>query len=194
MKDGTKVLRYLLYLSLIGIGIVLGMAINAFGKVSEFETVNIIDMATLVATIFLAVYIPEVLDRKFQIKKDKKGLIEERIEELQALYRKINLMVQGAERPLKVKDGLSIRNTLDICEHKLETIITLINASKLDLSFQTEILEIQNLCKEHKNLIWITIKEYEEFSYSDSVKYQEELLYNKIDEATCLMIFKISEA
>lgn len=106
------------------------------------------DEGTLVVTIFLAVYIPEVLDQKLQIKRDKKDLIEKRIEELQALYRRINLIVQN-EQVLHEKDFLVIKNILDLCHHKLETIITLLTYSNMSTSFNQDIKNLRKLSKSH---------------------------------------------
>lgn len=193
MKDSDLLLKYFLYFSLIIIGLVVGIAIRHYYNIPIAETINIVDLGTLVVTIFLAVYIPEVLDRKLQIKRDKKDLIEKRIEELQALYRRMNMVVQG-EQLLKPKDFRVIKNTSDVTQHKLETIVTLLTYSNIHTSFAEDIKNIRELCDAHKDLLWSEDMEDEGFTYSEDVQEKEELLYNKIDEATCLLIFKISEA
>ena len=193
MKDSDQFLKYFLYTSLIIIGFIAGIAFRHFYNIPIAETINVVDVGTLVVTIFLAVYIPEVLDRKLQIKRDKKDLIEKRIEELQALYRRINLVVQS-EQVLRPKDFLVIKNILDISHHKLETIITLLTYSNMHASFNQEIKNVRKLCKEHHSLLWSENMEDEGFTYSEEIPEKEELLYNKIDETTCLLIFKISEA
>lgn len=193
MKDSDRFLKYFLYISLIIIGLIVGIAIRHYYNIPIAETINMVDLGTLVVTIFLAVYIPEVLDRKLEIKRDKKDLIEKRIEELQALYRRVNLVVQG-EQILRPKDFRVIRNTLDITQHKLETIITLLTYSNMHTSFTQDIKNIRKLCMEHQQLLWSEDMEDEGFAYTDGIQEREELLYNKIDETTCLLIFKISEA
>ena len=72
-------MRYFLYFFLLGVGIITGIAIRHYSNVPLEETINLVDVATLVVTIFLAVYIPEVLDRKLQVQRDKKTLINNRI-------------------------------------------------------------------------------------------------------------------
>ncbi len=193
MKDSNQFLKYFLYFSLVAIGLIVGIAIRHYYNLSVADTINIVDVGTLVVTIFLAVYIPEVLDRKLQIKRDKKELIEKRIEELQALYRRMNLVVQG-EQILKPKDFRVIKNISDISQHKLETIITLLTYSGMHTSFTEDIKSVRKLCQEHKDLVWSEDMEEEGFTYSEDIQDKEELLYNKIDETTCLLIFKISEA
>lgn len=181
------ILRFLFGLFLLGLGIIIGIAIRHYHDIPLAETINIIDVATLVTTIFLAVYIPEVLDRRLQVKRDKKELIEERVEELQAFYRKINLLVQ--QDSISAKDKISIRNTLDINQHKLETIITLLTVSEMKISFDKEINKIRKISQEHKELLWNIDTEY-----TVEIKEKEEMLYNQMDKETCLLVFKISDA
>ncbi|MCD7930546.1 MAG: hypothetical protein LUH15_03850 [Tannerellaceae bacterium] len=72
MKDPRTLYRYFLYASLVLIGIVIGVAVRHYYHMPIEETINIVDLATLVVTVFLAVYIPEVLNRKSEVQKDKK--------------------------------------------------------------------------------------------------------------------------
>jgi len=193
MKKNNGFLRILLYTGLILIGVVLGITIRHYYSLPIAETLNIVDLATLVTTIFLAVYIPEVLDRKLQIKRDKKDLIEQRITELQALFRKINLLVQSEEE-LKHKDYLVIKNTLDLIGYKFDTIATLLDFANMDLPFNKEVRAIKTLCNEHRELLYAPQEKDGLFYYPDEVQKKEELLYSKIDKASCLLIFKVSEA
>ncbi|MCC8154530.1 MAG: hypothetical protein LIP01_10130 [Tannerellaceae bacterium] len=78
MKDPKRFLKYFLYASLVLIGVVIGIAIRHYYHMPIEETINIVDLATLVTTIFLAVYIPEVLDQRSEVKKDKKELMEKK--------------------------------------------------------------------------------------------------------------------
>lgn len=188
-----KILKYASFGFLLLIGFIIGMAYNSYKHIDEFETINIIDLATLLTTVFLAVYIPEVLDRQLQVKKDKKDLIEKRIDELQAFYRRINLLVQQESK--SSKDNMAIKNTLDLCQYKLETITTLLNIADLKISFDQDMKDIKKLCNAHKDLLsTVKLISEEGFTYSDDIQVEEEILYNKIDRATCLLVFKISEA
>ena len=67
-----NIIKYSMYLFILVLGIILGITIRHYYNIPIAETINIIDVATLVVTIFLAVYIPEVLDRKLQIKREHK--------------------------------------------------------------------------------------------------------------------------
>lgn len=183
----TVFLRFLFGIFVFALGIVAGMAIRHYYNIPLAETINIIDVATLVFTIFLAVYIPEVLDRRLQVKRDKKELIEDRIEEVQALYRKMNLLVQQEEA--SEKDEATIRNTLDVSQHKLGTIVTLLSASGMRTSFNKDIRRIVKISQEHKDLLWDV-----EVPYSAEIKEKESALYNAFDKETSLLVFKISDA
>jgi len=63
---------------------------------------------------------------------------------LQALYRKINLLVQQGD--ITEEKILVINNTLDLCSHRLETIITLLSALKVKAPFNKEIRQIKKIC------------------------------------------------
>lgn len=185
-------LNVFLYISLIGIGIIAGIAIRHYSTLPLSESINIIDLATLVTTIFLAVYIPEVLDRKLQINKDKKKLIEDRLGDLQILCRKVNILVQS-DPTVTTRNILIVNNSLDIITYKIETIRTLLANAKFKQNYNKELESINLLCEQHKKILWVNETVLENYSYSIEVQKQEEILYNKIDEATSLLIFKISE-
>lgn len=187
-----KNLKFFLYIALILIGVIIGIAIRHYYSLPIVDTINIVDVATLVATVFLAVYIPEVLDRKLQIKRDKKDLIEVRIVQLQSLYRKINLIVQSEEKMVS-KDFLVIKNTLDIIDSKLDTIATLLTYANLQVSFTNDINNIKGLTSEHKKLLYSEQMQIEGFSYSENIVQKEETIHNKIDQLTSLLIFKLSD-
>lgn len=193
MKKSNRLMRYLLYIFLICVGIILGIAIRHYHNVPLAETIDLVDVATLIATVFLAVYIPEVLDRKLQIQRDKKVLIENRITEFQTLQRKINTSVQD-DNAMNEKNYLTVKNELDVSLHKLETIFTLIGYAKFGVSFESEITEIETLCKTHRDLLLIEVKDKAKFYYPDEVQQKEEELFNEIDKATSLLLFKISDA
>lgn len=184
-------LNIFLYLSLICIGVVIGIAVRHYGNLPLSESFNIIDLATLMTTIFLAVYVPEVLDRKLQVTKDKKYLIEQRIEELQGLCRKVNLLVQS-DLQASSRSILIVNNTLDVTISKITTIRSLLIHSNLKNTFTEELDNIELLCEKHKQLLWIDETHIESFAYSLELQKEEELLYNEIDAATSLLIFKIS--
>lgn len=187
-----RLFRLLFGIFLIFIGVIVGIAIRNYYDLTIADTINIVDAVALLVTVFLAVYIPEVLDRQQQVKKDKKDLIERRIEELQGFYRRLNLLIQQESHT--IKDNLTIRNTLDICSHRLETIVTLLSFLKVKKSFEKEIAEIRRFTQSYRKLLYTEDLEKPDFRYTQEVQDQEELLYNKIDKSASLLIFKISDA
>ena len=193
MKKTNRLMRYFLYFFLLCVGIIIGIAIRHYTNVPLAETINLVDVATLVVTVFLAVYIPEVLDRKLQGQRDKKILIDNRITEFQTLQRKINSLVQD-DNAMNEKNYMTVKNELDVSMHKLETISTLIQYANFGASFEKEITAIESLCNQHRDLLLIEKEEKMKFSYPDDVQQKEEALFNEIDKATSLLLFKISDA
>jgi len=189
----VKILRYILYFFLLVLGVVIGIAIRHYYSIPLSETLNIVDVATLVTTIFIAMYIPAVLDRQMKIRSDKKDLIVERINELQSFCRKINMLVQ--QEANTSKDRLTIINTLDIIGHRLETIIILLSYFEVKDSYSKEIKELKSLCSEYYDLLYTKeIENNDVLVYSKEVREKEELLYNKIDRASGLLVFRISDS
>ena len=187
-------MRYFFYFFLLIVGIITGIAIRHYTNVPLEETINLVDVATLVVTVFLAVYIPEVLDRKLQNQRDKKVLIENRITEFQTLQRKINSQVQDGDA-MNAKNYLTIKNELDVSLHKLETIATLTKFANLGPSFEDDLTGIEDLCKKHQKLLHIKEDEKEvKFLYPVEIQQKEEVLFNEIDKATSLLLFRISDA
>jgi len=192
-SSSDRLLRYFFYLILLLIGGVAGFSLRHYQRIPVSETINLVDVAALIVTIFLAVYIPEVLDRKLQSLRDKKELIEDRIDEYQGLMRRINLLIQN-NRKLSENDLLLIRNLLDVSGHKLETIMSLLNYSKISGSFEYDIRKIKQLNKEHRELLCPDQMSNDDFQYSTEIQGKEEDLYNQLDRATSMLIFKLSEA
>ena len=188
----VHIVKYLLSFFLVCIGIIIGIAIHHYHNMPLIETINIVDVATLITTIFLAVYIPEVLDRKMQTKHEKKELIDKRLDELQSLYRDLNMIVQ--QDSISRKDYLTIKNTLDICKHRLDTVTTLLEFANMKTSFTEDIKCLKRLCNEHEKLLRYEEMGNEGFEYPDNIRAKEESIYNKIYKEICLLVFKISEA
>ena len=191
MKKKGNLSKIFFYLSLVILGIVAGTAFGHYGTLPLSQEINLIDLATLVVTIFLAVYVPAVLDRNLQVVKDRKNLLEDRISDYQTLLRRVNMSVQG-EHTMSLNTYLTIKNLLDIAGNRLHTLTSLIRNSDLDESLNRDVSKIKELDEEHRTLLLNQTNEKNEVEYSDQVRRDEELLYNQIDEATSLLIFKIS--
>ena len=172
--------------------IIVGVVVDRDGHLPIDETINLVDLLTLVATVFLAVYIPKVLDRKLEVSRNQKELVEHRIADLQQLFRRINLLVQETY-DANERDMLMINNTLDVCQHRLSTIASLVKYSKKNVSLQQDITVVVDLAKEYKDLLWIDKTNTNVSLYTQDIRQKEEELYNQLDEKTCLLIFKLNE-
>jgi hypothetical protein len=188
-----KLFKVFLYISLLILGAVAGIALGHYRDIPLAEEINLIDLATLVATVFLAVYVPAVLDRRLQTLRDRKDILEDRISDYQALLRRINMLVQSSS-VVSVDTYLTIKNLMDISESKLNTLVSLIKNSGLKTSLNQDIAKIKKMNNEHNALLWIEADKVTNQQYSDQIREQEENLYNKLDEATSLLIFKISSS
>lgn len=187
-----RILKIFLYISLVIIGIIVGVTIRHLHNITVSEEVNLIDMATLVVTVFLAVYIPAVLDRKLQNSKRKQELLADHVNDYQGLLRRINMLVQGVDKH-SVNDYLTIRNLLDIAQHKLKTFITLMRYANLKGDFEKQLNELKEMDRQHKELLWSDKMDEPGFSYSEEIESREEELYNRMDEAISILIFAISD-
>lgn len=187
-------MKYSFFFFSVCLGILIGIAIHQYTNIPLEETINIVDVATLIMTVFLAIYVPEVLDRKLQSRRDKKVLIENRIEEFQLLRRKINALVQD-DSAMNEKHYLTIKNEIDVSLHKFDTIATFITYANFGMSFDADIAGITTLCHAHKQLLLIdTTAPHGTFAYSDDIRQREETLFNDIDKATGLLLFRIGDA
>lgn len=194
IKSKNKILTLFFGFCLICIGVAIGIAIRHYYYIPIAETFDIIDVATLITTIFIAVYVPSVLSREMQIKKEKKDLISHRIDEVQDFYRRINILVQ--QDMMTERDKINIKNLLDIILHRFETISILLSyvEVKKTVSFSEDINIIMSLADEYKRLLSPKELEHDDFKYSKNIQEQEERLYNEIDRLTSLVLFKLSDA
>ena len=192
MKRSEKLVKLFFYLMLVVLGIIVGVAFGHYGNLPLAEEINLIDIAGLMVTIFLAVYIPMVLNQQLQTTRDRKKLLEDRILDYQNLIRRVNILIQDKQtRPFD--DYLTIKNLLDVSEQRLNTLVLLIKNSGFDSSLNQDIAKIKKINEEHKNLLWDKIEAVSDSDLLEqSIREREELLYNKLDETSSLLIFKIS--
>ena len=74
-------IRIIIGVILVIIGVVIGMGLQHYYPVFEFEDkIDIVGLATLIVTIFLAVYIPIFLERNMHNKRSEKDVIIRKIE------------------------------------------------------------------------------------------------------------------
>ena len=186
-------IRYLIALVLVTIGIAVGIAIRHYNYIPLEDKINIIDLATLLVTVFLAIYIPAFLDRQMQNSRYEKDVIIRKIEALQTSFKEVNKLVTECVQKNTVSqiNCHSIINSFTLISNELGSVITLIeycHAKKLD----TELVELKILRKDYKDLVTGGSFQQRNFKYTALTKKDEEIIYNKIDKAICMLIFKVN--
>ncbi|MCD7969004.1 MAG: hypothetical protein LUF87_01455 [Alistipes sp.] len=182
-------LKYLLYGTIFLLGTAAGIAIRHYYNIPMIESINIIDVATLIVTIFLAVYIPGVFDRQMEVRQDKKELIEHRIGDLQEQLRQVDRQVQRGQ--LSEKERELLMNSLEVAANRFGTIITLFDYLGLDDTFTDDTSRIRDLLSSLCDLL--NKARLRDGDYSGEVRREEERLYNEIDKQTSLLVFRISD-
>lgn len=185
--------RYLLALVLVAVGVAVGIAIGHYIFLPLDDKINIIDLTTFLVTVFLAIYIPAFLDKQMQNSRYEKDVIIRKIESLQSSFKEINKLVTECVQKSVVSQSNCnlIINSFVSISNELESIITLIeycHAKKLD----NELTELKSFRRDYKNLVTGGKFQQRNFRYTALTKKEEEVLYNKIDKAICLFIFKVN--
>jgi hypothetical protein len=191
LKNNSKFLRIFFTFSIFLIGIVIGIAIRHYYNIPLSQEINIVDVAMLLTTVFLAVYVPSVLDRQMEVIRDKGNVIEQRIVEFQGLIRRVNQLVQSGI--VNYEGCLSINNFLDICDHRLETITTLLSYYDKNDSYKQEVNKVKAFCKKRRELLFMEQVPQEGKKITQEERQQEEELYNEIDRSSSLLLFKIND-
>lgn len=186
-------IRYLIALVLVAVGVAVGIAIRHYHFIPLEDKINIVDLATLLVTIFLAIYIPAFLDKQMQNSRYEKDVIIRKIEALQSSFKEVNKLVTECVQKSAVSQTNChlIINSFTSISNELESVITLIehcHAKKLD----TELTELKTFRRDYKNLVTGGKFQQRNFKYSALTKKDEEVLYNKIDKAICMLIFKVN--
>jgi hypothetical protein len=181
-----------LYVSLVAIGGVVGFAMSIYSTIPLAQEVNILDLATLVVTVFLAVYVPAVLDRRLQTQRDRKTLLIQRVDDYQSFLRRINILVQdGNGAPSDVLT--TVANLSDVASHRLETLASLVRNSRFREVLGGDIEKIKKLNLRHSVLLRDGAHSETGPGYVSDIIATEQTLYNELDEKASLLIFKISD-
>lgn len=185
--------RYLIPLILVAIGVSIGIALRNFNLFKLEEQINIIDLATLLVTIFLAFYIPAFLSKHMENLRFEKEVIIKKIIALQSSFNEVNKLVTECVQKNAVSQSKChlIINSFTSISNELETVITLINYSH-PKKLKPELTELKTFRREYKNLVTGGQFQHQNFKYSALTKKEEEKLFNKIDHSICMLIFKIN--
>ncbi len=187
-------IRYIIGIILVIVGVVIGMGLQHYYPVFEFEDkIDIVGLATLIVTIFLAVYIPIFLERNMHNKRSEKDVIIRKIEALQGTIRNVNHIVGECVQKQTVSSANSyyLISLFTSISNELDTIITLSEHCGKD-KFNKDFEEIKNCRFQYRTMVTGGDFQKKGFKYTILDKKEEEKIYHKFDKALCVLIFKVN--
>lgn len=186
--------RYIIGSILVIVGVVIGMGLQHYYPIFSFEDkIDIVGLATLVVTIFLAVYIPVFLERNMHNKRSEKDVIIRKIEALQGTIRTVNQTVGECVQKQTVSSAnnyllISLFTTIS---NELDTIITLTNHCGKD-KFKEDFEKIKSCRFQYRKIVTGGDFQKKGFKYTILDKKEEEKIYHSFDQALCILIFKVN--
>lgn len=187
-------IRYIIGSILVIAGIVIGMGLQYYYPLFLFEDkIDIVGLATLIVTIFLAVYIPVFLEKNMYNKRSEKDVIIRKIEALQATIRIVNQIVGECVQKQTVSSANTylIINLFTTISNELETIITLTEHCCKN-KFKEEFEEIKACRFQYRKMVTGGDFQKKGFKYDMLDKKEEEKIYHRFDKALCILIFKVN--
>ena len=148
-------IRYIIGGILVVAGVVIGMGLQHYYPQFSFEDkIDIVGLATLVVTIFLAVYIPIFLERNMHNKRSEKDVIIRKIEALQGTIRTVNHTVAECVQKQTVSstNKALIVNMFTTISNELDTIIKLSDLCKKD-KFNKDFEEIKSIRYQYRKMV-----------------------------------------
>ncbi len=188
-------MKYLVGVLLLLIGIALGLGIDHYYPIFKFEEkINLIDLCTLLVTIFLAVYIPMFLEKNMHNKRYEKDVTIRRIEALQLNLKQVDKTVTECVQKNAVSNANAylIINYFTNISNELDTLITFVEHCHKK-KFADNLNAINQLRHQYRTAVTGGNFQKKDFKYSALAKKEEELIYHKLDKELCMLIFKITE-
>ena len=185
--------KFIIGFILVAVGVAIGIALNKYYNIPLDNKINIIDLATLLTTIFLAIYIPIFLDKHMQSRRYEKDVVIRKIEGLQSSIKSVNRIVTECvqKNAVSVSNSHLIINEFTSISNELETIITLIGHCHDD-KFKAEIECIKSLRFQYRSIVTGGKFQDRNFKFSALTIKEQELIYSKFDKELCLLIFKVN--
>ena len=175
-------------------GVLIGMGLNHYYPLFEFkDKIDIIQLSTLVVTIFLAVYVPLFLEWNMHNKRSEKDVIIQKIEALQVTIRTVNQKVSECIQKQTVSKANSYQliNLFTTISNELDTIITLTEYCENN-KFKDDFEKIKDYRYQYKKIVTGGKFQEKDFKYTILDKQEEEKIYHKFDKALCVLIFKVN--
>lgn len=176
------------------IGFITGIGFqNYYPDINYEEKINLIDLATLCVTAFLALYVPSFLERNMHNKRSEKEVLIRRVENLQRTLNEINeIFFSCVEKKLvSQSDSYLIIRLFILFSNQLETIITLTGYSN-NFLFPEEFKNIKKLRYEYKKIVTGEQFQTKGFNYSTLDINAEGNTFFKLDKELSLLIIKIN--
>lgn len=176
------------------VGVVIGMGVHYYYPIFQFEDkIDIVGLATLVVTIFLAVYIPIFLERNMHNKRSEKEVIIRKIEALQETIRNVNHTVAACVQKQTVSPANSYHliGLFTSISNEIDTIMTLSSHCAKN-KFKDDFEEIKSYRFQYKKTVTGGDFQKKGFKFSVLDKKEEEKIYHKFDKALCVLIFKVN--
>jgi len=187
-------MKYIIGGILVIVGFVIGIGFLYYYPYFSFEDkIDIVGLATLVVSIFLAVYIPIFLERNMHNKRSEKDVIIRKIEALQGTIRTVNQIVAECvqKQTVSVANNYQLISLFTTISNELDSIITLSDYCKRDM-FKKDFEEIKNCRFQYRKMVTGGDFQKKGFKYTILDKKEEEMVYHKFDKALCILIFKVN--
>lgn len=187
-------IRYIIGVILVIVGVVIGMGLQHYYPLFSFEDkIDVVGLATLVVTVFLAVYIPIFLERNMHNKRSEKDVIIRKIEALQGTIQTVNRTVAECVQKLAVSTAntYQIISLFTTISNELDTIITLSEHCGKN-KFKDDFEEIKSCRFQYRKMVTGGDFQKKGFKYSILDKKEEEKIYHRFDKALCVLIFKVN--
>ncbi len=187
-------MRYIIGGILVIVGVVIGMGLQHYYPLFSFEDkIDIVGLATLVVTIFLAVYVPIFLERNIHNKRSEKDVIIRKIEALQETIKIVNCTVSECVQKQSVStvNNYKLISLFTTISNELDTIITLSDYCEKN-KFKDDFEEIKSCRFQYRKIVTGGDFQKKGFKYSILDKKEEEKIYHRFDKALCVLIFKLN--
>lgn len=177
------------------LGAAVGIAIGHYHGVPLEDKINIVDVVTLLATVFLAIYIPNFLEKYIQDRRSEKDVVIRKVEQLQNSFKEVNNLVNVCYQTGSVTQSHSqlIIGRFTTISTELDTTKTLLDYC-FPSKFTTELNNLITFRRRYKNIVTGGRFQQSNYKYDAVTKSEEERLFGSIDREICLMIIKINRA
>jgi hypothetical protein len=187
-------IRYIIVGILVIAGVVIGMGLQHYYPLFKFEDkIDIVGLATLIVTIFLAVYIPIFLERNMHNKRSEKDVIIRKIEVLQSTIRTVNHTVAECvqKQAVSTANNYQLISLFTAISNELDTIITLSEYCGKN-KFKDDFEVIKNCRFQYRKMVTGGDFQKKGFKYTILDKKEEEKIYHNFDKELCVLIFKVN--